>query len=207
MPEIEQFNTIKSFSEFIFKEKNSEFIAQAYPLETEEEVQKTLIDIRKIHYNAAHYCYAAKLNNNYLKYSDDGEPNGTAGIRILNAIDHFRLKNVLVVVIRYYGGIKLGVGPLGKAYYFASEELLNKSDKIPKDPFLQIEIITDFNLVSQVHHTVSTFKAKIVKTDYSENVKFECLIKPDLFESLKNSLFEASRGSIRVTNSDKILFL
>jgi uncharacterized YigZ family protein len=207
MPEIAEYLTIKSFSEFIFKEKNSEFIAQAYPVKTVEEVQNILNDVRKTHYNAAHHCYAVKLNNNYLKYSDDGEPNGTAGIRILNAIDHFQLKNILVIVIRYYGGIKLGVGPLGKAYYFASEELLNGTEIILKIPFLQIEIMAGFELVSQVHHSVSIFKAKIVKTEYSENVNFECLIKPELFENLKNSLFEASRGSIKVTNSDKILFL
>jgi uncharacterized YigZ family protein len=207
MFQIEQFSTIKSFSEFLYKEKNSEFIAHAYPVETEEEALKILSKIRKTHYNATHHCYAIKLINNYLKYSDDGEPNGTAGIRILNAIDHFQLKNVLVIVIRYFGGIKLGIGPLGKAYYTAAEEVLKNCEKVQKEPLLSINITADFNLISQVHHAAGLYKAKIVKTEYFDKVNFECLIKPELFENLKNYLFEVSRGTIEVTNSDKILFL
>lgn len=207
MLQIEQFTTIKSFSEFSFKEKNSEFIARAYPVDNEEEVVTILNTIKKDHYNAAHHCYAVKLINNYLKYSDDGEPNGTAGIRILNAIEHFQLKNLLVVVIRYFGGVKLGVGPLGKAYYAAAEEVLSKCEKILKKPYLNISITADFNLISQVHHAANLFKLKMINVEYMENVCFDCLIEPEYFEILKNHLFEVSRGTIRVTNSDKILFL
>jgi len=207
MSEIEQFYTITGSSEFIFKEKNSEFISQAYPVENEEDAQKILSEVRKTHYNATHHCYAFKFSDNKFKYSDDGEPNGTAGIRILNAIDHYQLRNILVVVIRYYGGIKLGVGPLGKAYYFAAEELLFRVDRVLKVPYFVAHITTDFNQVSQVHYAINMFKAKIAKTDYSEKVHFECFVKPELFDKLENQLFEASKGTIRIEKTDKILFL
>jgi uncharacterized YigZ family protein len=207
MSEFEQFYTIKGFSEFIFKEKNSEFIAQIFPVSNSTEVQDIINNVRKKHYNASHHCYALKFCNNDFKYSDDGEPNGTAGIRILNAIDHFQLKNVIVIVVRYFGGVKLGVGPLGKAYYYAAEELLSGVEKILKVPYSVVNVIADFNMVKHVHHAVNILNAKIAKTEYGDKVIFECFIKPEMFNKLENQLFEASKGEIEVKKSDKILFL
>ena len=100
MSEIEKIKSITKFTETKFKEKGSQFIGQAYPVQKEEEAQELLESIRKKYYDATHHCYCYNIFESVNKYSDDGEPSGTAGIRILNAINHFELTNILVVSIR-----------------------------------------------------------------------------------------------------------
>ena len=95
---ITQIKTILSYSETKFKEKSSIFLGFAYPVKSIEDVTGKLALVRKKYFDATHHCYAYKLANNILKYSDDGEPSGTAGIRILNVIEHFNLVNILLVV-------------------------------------------------------------------------------------------------------------
>ena len=99
--------------------KKSKFLAQCYPIQTKEDAEEILSKIRKEHYTANHNCFAYRtgLDDNNFRYSDDGEPSGTAGKPILQAIDHYQYKNIIVIVTRYFGGIKLGVGPLMRAYY------------------------------------------------------------------------------------------
>ncbi|MFO7444749.1 MAG: YigZ family protein [Ignavibacteriaceae bacterium] len=206
MQKIKQYTTIKGPSEFIYKEKGSEFIARAFPAEKEEDFIKFLNDVKKKYYDAAHHCYAVKIIDGYTKYSDDGEPGGTAGIRIMNAIEHFYLYDVFLVVIRYFGGTKLGVGPLGKAYYIAAEGVLNNCEKILKKAFVKIIVEGDFSLVSQIHRIFTQNKIKILQTEYKENVKFDCLVEPDMLNQVKKQLIEASRGSIAIKIPDKTLF-
>ena len=98
----EQIKTIKDFRQASIKEKASEFIAIVYPVDNKETAVNKLNEIRKKYYDASHHCFAYKLKNGDEKYSDDGEPNGTAGLRILNAIEHFDLTNVLLIVVRYF---------------------------------------------------------------------------------------------------------
>ncbi|MDZ7765436.1 MAG: YigZ family protein [Melioribacteraceae bacterium] len=93
------------------------FIGYAAPCKNDEEAEQILEGKKKQYYDATHNCYAYKILPESIKYLDDGEPSGTAGIRILNAIQHFDLTNLIVISTRYFGGTKLGVGPLGKAYY------------------------------------------------------------------------------------------
>ena len=92
----EQIVTIDKFKEFSSKEKGSIFIGQVYHCETEDEVHNIITGVKKKYFDASHHCFAYKFLNEKFKYSDDGEPNGTAGIRILNALDHFKLLNFLI---------------------------------------------------------------------------------------------------------------
>src|ERR1035437_8880518 len=121
---IKPIRSIEGFTEAGIKEKGSAFTGQAYFMSDSDECVKKLNKIIKQFYDATHHCYCYKLNSGEAKYSDNGEPSGTAGIRILNAIEHFDLTDILVVVIRYFGGTKLGVGPLGKAYYESALNVL-----------------------------------------------------------------------------------
>ena len=98
------------------KIKGSQFIGYAIKVISVQNAEEELSSIKKEHFDATHHCYAFKLNTGEEKYSDDGEPNGTAGVRILNAINHYNLTNIIIIVVRYFGGTKLGIGPLGKAY-------------------------------------------------------------------------------------------
>lgn len=203
---IEQYITIDGFKESRFKEKGSLFISQVYPVSTDEEAINILKEIKKKFYDATHHCSGWKLLNGF-KYSDDGEPNGTAGIRILNAIEHFNLVNVMVVVIRYYGGVKLGVGPLGKAYYYGAELVLGDTVKIEKHYFEEITLSFAYYYVSQVHQLLEKCEAKITNSEFDTGVKMTFLIKPKFLEQLETKMTALSKGSAKMNRSGKNLFI
>ena len=194
----EQIKTIKDFREFSFKEKASEFVAIVYPVDNEETAVNQLNEIRKKYFDASHHCYAYKLKSGEEKYSDDGEPKGTAGLRILNAIEHFDLSDVPLVVVRYFGGTKLGVGPLGKAYYNASIDVLNASEIITMTLYQNILIEVDFSFVSHVHRVINHYSAIIADSEYSNIAKFYCFVKPNDFELINIELSNLTNGQILI---------
>ena len=194
----DQIITIDRFKEYSLKEKKSLFTGQVFHCESEKEADKILISTRKKYYDATHHCYAYKFIDEKIKYSDEGEPTGTAGIRILNAIEHFNLLNILVIVIRYFGGVKLGVGLLGKSYYSAAFGVLKNAKKIEKILYQEIKIISDFKYISQVHRILSNHKGKIVETNHANNVSFKCLIKPTDIKIISKRLTTISKGQIGI---------
>jgi uncharacterized YigZ family protein len=203
----EQIKTIKDFRQAAIKEKGSEFIAIVYPVDNEETVANHLNEIRKKYFDASHHCYAYKMKSGEQKYSDDGEPNGTAGVRILNAIEHFDLTDVLLTVVRYFGGTKLGVGPLGKAYYNASIEVLEKSEFQSKILYQLIEIEVDFNFISQVHRIINQFSAIISNSEFTTKANFKCLVKPNDFEKINIELTNLTNGQIILASKSGFEYL
>lgn len=193
-----QIKTIKNFQSTSLKEKGSEFLAIVYPVDNEESALDRLSQIKKKYYDATHHCYAYKLKIGETKYSDDGEPNGTAGIRILNAIEHFDLNDALVIVVRYFGGTKLGVGPLGKAYYNASIDVLNISEFVLQTLYHKLLIEVNFNFISHVHRVINHYSAIVADTEYSNNAKFNCWIKPNDFEKINAELTNLTNGQILI---------
>lgn len=127
--EPDSYKTILNPSEGLFKEKGSKFIAQVFHIETEDEFKKTLQQVKKSFHDARHHCFAYRINpeNEEYRSSDDGEPSGTAGKPILNQIFSNELFNVMVVVVRYFGGTKLGVSGLINAYKTSSREALSNA--------------------------------------------------------------------------------
>jgi uncharacterized YigZ family protein len=194
----EKIITVDKFAEFEFKEKNSVFKGQVYHCEAENEVANILETIKKKYYDATHHCFAYKLISRQFKYSDDGEPGGTAGIRIFNAIEHFKLINVMVIVIRYYGGTKLGVGPLGKAYYTSALNVLESAKKLEKVLFQKIIIESDFKYTSHIHRILSDHKAIIENSEYKERAIFECFIMPSELNKIIFQLTDISKGEIKM---------
>ena len=190
--------TIKQPEEFKFKEKGSQFIGLAYPITSKDEAEQILIDVRKKYYDATHHCFCYKLLQSDSRYSDDGEPNGTAGIRILNAIEHFDLTNLLTVVVRYYGGTKLGVGPLGKAYYQGAFGVLDICQKVKKSAYLKLIVKYSFNLTSPVHHLLSKHGAEIINNLFEETPAIEFFIKPDKYENIRDDLIEQTGGKVEL---------
>ncbi|HSD62757.1 MAG TPA: YigZ family protein [Ignavibacteriaceae bacterium] len=189
---------LKESAESVYKEKGSEFIIKAFPVRNEEEIQGFLKDIKKKYYDASHYCYAFRLKDNIFRYSDAGEPAGTAGIRILNAIDHFEITDILIVVVRYFGGVKLGVGSLGKAYYLSAEQLLKNCSFQEEKPFIKITINADFNFISIVHLTLSNHSAIIENTEYGDKATFECLVPENHLDRFLTELSDSGNGQITV---------
>jgi len=194
----EQIKTIKKFQTSSIKEKGSEFLAIVYSIDNEESASNLLKEVRKKYYDATHHCYAYKLKNGDLKYSDDGEPNGTAGVRILSAIDHFNLSDVLLIIVRYFGGTKLGVGPLGKAYYNASINVLSHSEMITKTLYQLVLIETEFKFISHIHRTISNYSGIISDSEFSDKAKFECFIKANDFEKLNIELSNLTDGQVLI---------
>jgi uncharacterized YigZ family protein len=128
--ESDTYLTIKDFSQGLIKERGSRFIALAYPVTSHEEIKSILQNIRKEHHAARHHCFAWILGQNRKEYrlSDDGEPSGTAGKPILGQINAFELTNILVVVVRYFGGKLLGTSGLINAYRSAAKAAIDNSD-------------------------------------------------------------------------------
>jgi len=157
-----------SYFEFKFKEKGSIFLAQIFPAVDETEAANTLLTIKKKYYDATHNCYSYRIYPDIFKYSDDGEPNGTAGIRIFNALKHYNLYNCILVVTRYFGGTKLGVGPLGNAYYNSAIEVIKSANIEQKHLHNLIKIEFDFSLSKTIYHLIEEFNLKIDKTTYSD---------------------------------------
>lgn len=197
-----QIKTILEFKEKIYKEKSSEFIAQIYPVESIRQSDEILENVRKKYFDATHHCYGLKLISGETKSSDDGEPKGSAGLRILNAIEHFDLLNVMIVVVRYFGGTKLGIGPLGKAYYQSAFDVIKNSEIVLMNLYQQISVQIEFNYISQFHRIVNNFEGIIDKYEYGENAKFSLFINPDKRESLLNDLINATNGSMKYQITD-----
>lgn len=129
------YKTIEQASpEILFKEKNSKFYGYAFPITTEEEVKVHIERLKKEHFSARHWCYAYQIGTEKIHYraNDDGEPNNSAGMPIYGQLQSFEVTNVLVVVVRYFGGVKLGVGGLISAYKTAAQMALENTQIIEK---------------------------------------------------------------------------
>lgn len=195
--------TIRYSNEFRFKEKGSEFIGFAAPCSSEEEAQNILSQKRKEFYDATHNCYAYSIAPGLVKYSDDGEPNGTAGIRILNAIQHFELSNLIVVVTRYFGGTKLGVGPLGKAYYNSAFGVLNSIKNILMENFSRMKIKYDFEHSKTIHHFLNKYNCLIKENGFEKKPTINFLVKPGDIDNFVEDIVNSTRGSSEVSLMEK----
>ncbi|MFO7526824.1 MAG: YigZ family protein [Ignavibacteriaceae bacterium] len=202
----DQIKTIDEFHEILFKEKGSEFIAQVYHIESSDDVDEKLGDLKKKFFDATHHCYAYKILKDQQKYYDDGEPSGSAGLRILNAIDHFNLINVLVVVIRYFGGSKLGVGPLGKAYYNSAYSVLSDAKIKERILFEKLIIKTEFSFISHIYRLTATFNGKIEELNYNNIAVYQVMIQPKFVNRLKSELSDLSGGKIEITIKNENIY-
>lgn len=201
MKEPEEIRVINKSYKSELKEKGSRFIAFAFPVNNEEEIISNLEQLKKEFYDASHHCYAYKLIDSF-KYSDAGEPSGTAGIRIYNAVEHFNLVNIFVVVVRYFGGTKLGVGNLGRAYYDSSIDVLSKAYIKTKHLYQKIFIKIDFHLAQKIYHLFGSTDNKIINVKYSEHANFECLVRPDDLNQYFVEINNLSGGKAEITVSE-----
>jgi uncharacterized YigZ family protein len=207
MNQPKNFQTIKKINESRLKEKSSIFIGRVLPICNFNEIDEILAQIKKEFYDASHHCYAYKLIDGSLKFSDSGEPTGTAGIRILNAIEHFNLNNILVVVIRYFGGTKLGVGPLGKAYYICAFNTLETAEKINKQGAKKIALSLNFEQINILYKVLNQYDGKIVSEEYGDLVLVECLIPIDKTKDFIIKIADDSNGKIKSKVKKSIIYI
>jgi len=184
------FQTIKGLSEGIYKEKGSKFIAFAQPIETVSAVKSILEGYRKTYYDARHVCYAYALgpNASETRANDDGEPSGTAGRPILGQIQSFGLTNVLVVVIRYFGGILLGTGGLVVAYKAAAADALQNAEILQQTIDVEFAFRFEFPFMNDVMKLVKTLEAHILSQDYEMDCGMKLRIRQKDAERLESAL-------------------
>jgi uncharacterized YigZ family protein len=174
----ESYFTIDAQSQGLYKDRGSKFFAFAIPVSSEEEIKTHLDKLRKEYHDARHHCYGWMLKSDYSmsRANDDGEPSSSAGKPILNQIESRELTNVLVVVIRYFGGTLLGVGGLINAYRTAAAEALENSNIIKKYIYKTFEIHFNYSLMNAV--------MKIIKehdlNNYDHQFELSCSLKLDI---------------------------
>ncbi len=192
------FLTIKNPAEIELKIKNSRFIGRTFLVENEKDAQNKLDEIRKKEYTANHHCYAyiIKKNNDQVsfKYSDDGEPNGTAGKPIYDVIKGSSLVNLLLVVTRYFGGTKLGTGGLVKAYSESAKLLLDKSGIKENYITQKYKVEIEFALYDLMLNLINKLGATKTESDFSEKVVIQLEIRQSKAEQLENEIIELSKG-------------
>lgn len=188
MKNLSSFNTIKSTGYFEETEKRSKFISYCFPVNLESEAADIIKKIKSDHPNARHHVYAYLINGVCERYSDDGEPSGTGGLPILNAIKSVNLSNVLVVVVRYFGGILLGTGGLRKMYGSGASNVLNTCESVEMMLCSHICLDVDYNMYSKFISVISKYGAKVISHNYSEKIEIEFLIKKELVERLQKEL-------------------
>lgn len=173
------YKTIQAASEGLYKEKGSKFLAFAYSVESEEEVHEKLDLIKKEYYDARHHCYAFMLGSEQQKFRafDDGEPNHSAGDPILGQIRSKGLTNILIVVVRYFGGVKLGVGGLIGAYKAAAEDALKKAVIIEKEVTETLRLVYDYANTPEVMRLVKQFDLTVKKQEFNESCELIAEIK------------------------------
>ncbi|MEQ8471920.1 MAG: YigZ family protein [Marinoscillum sp.] len=190
-----EFFTLKTPTEGFYKEKGSKFIGLAFPVSSEDEVKLKLEEVKKQYYDARHHCYAyiIGLKDQFYRANDDGEPNHSAGDPILGQIRSKNLTNCLVVVVRYFGGTKLGVGGLITAYKAATEDALNKISISKIFSQTSFELRFAYDATAEVERALAEFDIVYQEKAYTEDCFFKGLLK-DEDVSILSSRLELTNG-------------
>ena len=172
--------------------KKSEFIAYAYPVTSREQAMFHVEQLRVQYPDARHFCWAYIIgdpdNTTSAGFDDDGEPNGTAGRPILNVLQHKSIGNVIIVVVRYFGGIKLGAGGLTRAYAGAAQAAVDEMVLNPYVPMTQIQILAEFATEAQCRYMIESLGGHIDDVTYSKQVTLTATLAQADIESLKERL-------------------
>lgn len=172
----------------LFKDKNSKFYGYAFPVTTENEIKVHIENIKKEHYAARHWCYAYQLGTETIQYraNDDGEPNNSAGMPIYGQIQSFEVTNVLVIVVRYYGGVKLGVGGLINAYRTGAQLALEAAKIIEKTINKSYRLKFEYKNMSKVMRMIKENDVEIL----NQTLELDCMIEISVRKSNSLHVFE-----------------
>lgn len=175
---MDTYKTITHESESIYKEKGSKFIGFAIPVENEDSIAAALEKIKALHPKASHHCYAYKLRSEKTlsRANDDGEPSNSAGKPILGQLDRLDLLNVLIVVVRYFGGTKLGVGGLQTAYKGAAAMALEDNTIIEKEIAVFFTIQFPYDKQGIVNHLIKNVEGEILEKSFNTACAYHCKI-------------------------------
>ncbi len=175
----------KPIEEITFKEKGSKFIGYAFPVLDEEEVKMNLVNLWKKYPDATHICYAYRLGMNGENYraNDDGEPSGSAGLPIYNQIVSKEITNVLVASVRFYGGTKLGVSGLIKAYKLSAQMTLEEAEVVEKHLTEKVKFDFSYEDQGSVMRNIDKFSAEVLSTEFTDKCVVTVRIRKDNLEN------------------------
>jgi uncharacterized YigZ family protein len=180
------------------KVKGSKFIAGLLPVKSKDEAEQAYLEIKKKYYDATHNCFAYRIDANIFRYSDDGEPNGTAGKPILQMMDGKEILEVLCVVTRYFGGTKLGTGGLIRAYSDAAKEALNRTKILKKIRSKKIKLMLDYDLENNVRNLLNSYQGKLDNSEYSDHIEMNLLIPESKAVRFRDECIELSNNKIKI---------
>ena len=177
-----------------YVEKKSRFIGYIHHVDNEEEAEAFITAIKKKHYDARHNCSAYSVGEDKViqRFSDDGEPSGTAGKPILEVINGNGLHNVCIVVTRYFGGTLLGTGGLVRSYTEASKECINATGIVTKQCVIPLEIATNYNDFGKIQYILASESIVISDTRYEDNVILTASVPVDIIDNIEKKLTEAT---------------
>lgn len=188
----------------LFKEKNSKFYGYVFPITNEDEVKEKILTLKKEHHSARHFCYAYQIGTENVTYrvNDDGEPNNSAGMPIYGQIQSFQITNVLIVVVRYFGGIKLGVGGLITAYKLTAQLALENAEIIEKTIDMHFLIKFDYKNMNKVMRVIKEKNIDIIHQKLELDCEIEISVRKKDAESIF-SIFE-SIFEIKITEKESL---
>ena len=199
----DEYQTLASENQFEIKVKGSRFIATGREVESKEQAETYLKKLSKKFYDATHNCFAYIIGFGaeqeiIFRYSDDGEPSGTAGQPIYNIIKGDNITNAIIVVTRYYGGTKLGTGGLIRAYGDAAKELLANTPKSLRIIKKEIGIEYDYDLTSQIMHQIQVYNADIIDNEYDNKARTFVKIRANDLERFERDMILKSHGQAKI---------
>jgi uncharacterized YigZ family protein len=208
MKMLPRYYTVKQEGEHEIIIQKSRFIAQIKRAETEDEAQEFIQLIKKRHWNATHNCSAYMIgeHDQIQKANDDGEPSGTAGVPILEVLKKRNLKDTVVVVTRYFGGIKLGAGGLIRAYGKATSEGLDSVGIVERYLVQVMKVTIDYSLLGRVEHELRGSTYLIKNISYFENVQFDVFVETEEIEKFTDWIIEMTNAQANIENGE-VVFL
>ncbi|MDO5548609.1 MAG: YigZ family protein [Eubacteriales bacterium] len=180
-----------------FEEKRSKFIGELFRVETPEQAVEAINQVKAKYRDARHHCYAYIIREgNYMRYSDDGEPQGTAGMPILEVLRHAGVTNVCCVVTRYFGGILLGTGGLARAYTKGAQIALKAAGLSQMDRYSQMLLSCPYSLLDSIQKILPEHDATVEETDYGADVTLTIALPEGGEDALNTALMDASAGQV-----------
>lgn len=193
--------TLLGMGESLLEERKSTFLGYAKPIDNEQEAIEFINEIRHKHADARHNVYAYVLDkNNIVRYSDDGEPQGTAGIPVLEVLRKNGIKNAVVVVTRYFGGILLGTGGLERAYSACAKLAVDEAGILTLEPFEQLVFDVDYSLYQKVQYEMDKFEIILDEVAFMEKVNVKLAIKAEQADRFCERIREFSAGRVEVAH-------
>lgn len=192
MNETDSYKTIKSPSEGLYKERGSKFMAFAFPVDNEDAVKKHQAGLRKHYFDARHHVYAFRIgaDKKFYRYSDDGEPSNSSGPHVFGQIQSYDLTNILIVVVRYFGGTKLGIPGLINAYKSAAASAILNAEVTTQIDKHVFEITFQYSAIGDIMRIIKDNNLEIVKQEQYASCMFQIAVAKSTYKSIEKCFLE-----------------